>query len=66
MRCARSLLLISLATIVISTDKGVAQSLFPFRIPFPSAASFPFPRRPFASFSRHALAVAGNIDLSAA
>ena len=50
MRCARSLLLISLASIAISTDKGVAQSLFPFRIPFPSAASFPFPSAPSLPF----------------
>ena len=48
MRCARSLLLISLATIAISTDKGVAQSLFslpdsfswcPFVYPFPGTPS---------------------------
>ena len=35
MLCARSLLLFSLASLAISTDKGVAQSLFPF----PNAAT---------------------------
>jgi len=30
MLCARSLLLVSLASLAVSTDRGVAQSLFPF------------------------------------
>jgi hypothetical protein len=30
MLCARSLLLIGLASVAISADKGAAQSLFPF------------------------------------
>src|SRR5271166_659588 len=41
MLCARSLLLISLASLAVSTDKGAAQSLFPFPqslFPFPNAA----------------------------
>jgi lipoprotein-anchoring transpeptidase ErfK/SrfK len=43
---ARSLLLISLASVAMSTDRGVAQSLFSFpSVPFPSAAP-PSPEAP--------------------
>ncbi len=43
MLCARSLLLISLASVAIPTDRGVAQSLFPFAIP---SAAPPSPEAP--------------------
>jgi lipoprotein-anchoring transpeptidase ErfK/SrfK len=40
---ARSLLLIGLASVAVSTGEGRAQSLFPFPIPFPSVPSLPHP-----------------------
>jgi lipoprotein-anchoring transpeptidase ErfK/SrfK len=46
MPCARSFLLISVASIAISTDKGAAQSLFPLPIPLPGSVSLPFPGAP--------------------
>ncbi len=49
MLCARSLLLISVASLAISTDKGVAQSLFPLPIPLPGSVSLPFPGTPSPS-----------------
>ena len=47
---ARNLLLISLASVAVSTDKGRAQSLFPFPIPFPSVPSFSAPSVPSLPF----------------
>jgi lipoprotein-anchoring transpeptidase ErfK/SrfK len=49
MLCARSFLLISVASIAISMDQGWAQSLFPFPIPLPSSVSLPFPSAPSLS-----------------
>jgi lipoprotein-anchoring transpeptidase ErfK/SrfK len=46
MLCARSLLLISVASIAVSTGRGMAQSLFPLPFPLPGSVSLPFPSMP--------------------
>ena len=49
MLCARSFLLISVASIAISTDEGAAQSLFPLPFSLPGSVSVPLPGTPSPS-----------------